>query len=76
MFTGKVVSQPDPKQILVSVDNVPTGDCLLKFDDNIKGDIPAGTEIQFKGVVDSYTARSLCSDLEHPGPENRHHRFA
>jgi hypothetical protein len=55
MFKGKVISVPDPKQILVSVDNVPTGDAILKFDDNIKGDIPAGTEIQFKGVVDSYT---------------------
>jgi len=55
MFHGKVVSQPTPKQILVSVDNVPTGDALLKFDDNIKGEIPAGTDIQFKGVVDSYT---------------------
>jgi len=55
MFTAKVVSQPNAKQILVSVDNVPTGDALLKFDDNIKGDIPAGTEIKFKGVVDSYT---------------------
>ena len=37
------------------MDNVPTGDAILKFDDNIKGDIPAGTDIQFKGVVDSYT---------------------
>ncbi len=55
MFTAKVVSQPNPKQILVSVDNVPTGDALLKFDDNVKGEIPAGTEIKFKGVVDSYT---------------------
>jgi len=55
MFTAKVVSQPNAKQILVSVDSVPTGDALLKFEDNIKGDIPAGTEIKFKGVVDSYT---------------------
>jgi len=55
MFKGKVVSQPSTKEILVSVDGVPTGDALLKIDDNIKGDIPAGTEIQFKGVVDSYT---------------------
>jgi len=55
MFTGKVVSQPDPKQILVNVDNAPAGDCLLKFDDNIKGTIPEGTELQFKGVVEAYT---------------------
>lgn len=55
MFKAKVVSQPDPKQILVSVDNVPTGDAILKFDDNIKGTIEPGTEIQFKGVVEAYT---------------------
>lgn len=55
MFKGKVVSQPTPKQILLNVDNVPAGDALLKFDDTIKGEIPAGTELQFKGVVDSYT---------------------
>ncbi len=55
MFKGKVISMPNAKQILLSVDNVPTGDCILKFDDNIKGEIPAGTELQFKGVVDAYT---------------------
>ena len=55
MFKGKVVSQPNPKQILVNVDGAPTGDALLKLDDNVKGEIPAGTEISFKGVVDSYT---------------------
>jgi hypothetical protein len=54
MFKGKVVSTT-PKQILVSVDNVPTGDALLKLEDTMKGEIPAGTEIQFKGVVESYT---------------------
>jgi hypothetical protein len=55
MFKGKVVSQPGPKEILVNVDNAPAGDCLLKFDDNIKGDIPVDTELQFKGVVEAYT---------------------
>ncbi|HVY92973.1 MAG TPA: hypothetical protein VHA14_09500 [Bryobacteraceae bacterium] len=55
MFTAKVVSQPDPKSILVNVDNAPAGDCLLKFDDNIKGTIPEGTEVKFKGVVEAYT---------------------
>ncbi len=55
MFKGTVVSMPNSKQILVSVDNVPTGDAILKFEDNIKGDIPAGTTLQFKGVVDSFT---------------------
>ena len=55
MFKGKVISQPTTKEILVSVDNVPTGDAILKFEDNIKGTVPPDTELQFKGVVDSYT---------------------
>ena len=55
MFKGKVVSMPNTKQILVNIDGVPTGDCILKFDENIKGDIPAGTELSFKGVVDAFT---------------------
>jgi hypothetical protein len=54
MFSGTVVSVPSSKQILVNIENV-IGDALLKFDQNIKGDIPAGTAIQFRGVVDSYT---------------------
>src|SRR6185312_9424386 len=48
MFKGKVVSVPSSKEIIVNIDNVPTGDAKLKFEDNIKGDIPAGTELQFK----------------------------
>lgn len=55
MFKANVISMPTTKTLLVSVDNVPTGDAILKFDDNIKGDIPPGTAVQFKGVVDSYT---------------------
>jgi len=54
MFKGKVVSNT-PKQIVVNVDNAPTGDAILKLEDSIKGEIPAGTEISFKGVVDAYT---------------------
>jgi hypothetical protein len=54
MFSATVVSTPSTKQLLVNVDNS-AGDAVLKFDENIKGDIPAGTAIRFKGVVDSYT---------------------
>jgi hypothetical protein len=54
MFRGTVISMPAPRQILVNVDNV-SGDAILKFDDAIRGEIPAGTAIQFKGVVDAYT---------------------
>jgi hypothetical protein len=54
VFKGTVVSQPSPKSILLNLDD-PKGDVILKFDDNIKGEIPAGTQLQFKGVVDAYT---------------------
>ena len=54
MLKGTVVSVQNPKQILVNVNNS-AGDAVLKFDDNIKGEIPAGTALQFKGVVDAYT---------------------
>jgi hypothetical protein len=53
MFKGTVVSVPDPKQILVNIDNA-AGDAILKFDENIKGDIPPGTELHFKGVVEGW----------------------
>ena len=54
MFSGTVVSMPSPKQILVNVDNA-AGDAILQFDDAIRGEIPAGAAVQFKGVVDAYT---------------------
>jgi tetratricopeptide (TPR) repeat protein len=53
MFTGKVVSQPSPKELVVSVDT-PVGDAALLFDMPLRGTIEPGTEIRFKGVVDSY----------------------
>lgn len=54
MFTGKVVSQPSPKEILLNVDN-PAGDATLEFEGPIKGTIDPGTEVKFKGGVDSFT---------------------
>jgi len=53
-FQGTVVSLPSSRQILVNINNA-AGDAILKFDDNIKGDIPAGTTLHFKGVVDAWT---------------------
>jgi hypothetical protein len=53
MFSGAVVSAPAPKQLLVNVDNA-MGDAILQFDDAIQGDVPAGTAIRFKGVVNAY----------------------
>jgi len=54
MFRGTVVSMPSPKEILVNVDS-PAGDAILQFDDVIRGEIPAGAAIRFKGVVAAYT---------------------
>jgi hypothetical protein len=54
LFKGTVVSVLSPKQILVNIDNA-AGDAILKFDENLKGDIPPGTELRFKGVVDAWT---------------------
>jgi tetratricopeptide (TPR) repeat protein len=54
MFNAKVVSQPSPKELLVSVDNA-AGDVTLKFESPLKGTIDPGTAFKFKGVVDSYT---------------------
>ena len=53
MFRAKVVSQPSPKELLVNVDS-PVGDATLKFEAPLKGDIAVGTEMKFKGVVESF----------------------
>ena len=68
MFKGTVVSVPSPKQLLVNVDNI-AGDAILKFDDNIKGDIAAGTSIQFKGVVAAYIKEPYVLTLEIQEPK-------
>lgn len=54
MFTGKVVSQPSPKEILLNVDNA-AGDATLRFEGALKGTIDPGTEVKFKGVVEEFT---------------------
>jgi hypothetical protein len=53
-FTGKVISQNDKKdELLVNVDS-PVGDATLRFDAPLKGTIDVGTEVKFKGVIDSF----------------------
>jgi hypothetical protein len=54
MFKAKVVSQNSPKELLVSIDEL-VGDATIKFDEPLKGTVDGGTEIQFKGIVESYT---------------------
>ena len=54
MFTGKVVAQNSPKELLLNVDS-PVGDATLQFETALKGTIEVGTEVKFKGVIDSFT---------------------
>ncbi len=54
MFPAKVVSQPSPKELVVSVDGA-AGDATLQFDEPLNGMVEAGTAFKFKGVVDSFT---------------------
>ncbi len=68
MFKGSVVSQPSPKTILLALDD-PKGDTILKFDDTIKGDIPVGTTLQFKGVVAAWTKEPYTLTLEIQEPK-------
>ncbi len=53
-FKAKVVSQPNPKELLVSVDD-PVGDATLVFAAPLRGKIDAGLEVEFSGTVESYT---------------------
>jgi hypothetical protein len=53
-FSGSVVSQPSPNELIVNVDD-PAGDArlLLLFAPN--GAISAATAVHFEGVIRSYT---------------------
>jgi tetratricopeptide (TPR) repeat protein len=54
MFTGKVISQPTPKDVLLNVDGV-AGDVTLNFENPLKGmPLDPGTAVKFKGQVDSF----------------------
>jgi hypothetical protein len=52
-FNAKVISQPSPKELLVSVDNA-AGDATLQFDAPLNGTVDPGTSFKFKGVPDSF----------------------
>jgi hypothetical protein len=53
MFPAKVISQPSPKELLVSVDS-PVGDATLQFDAPLNGTVEPGTTFKFKGTPDSF----------------------
>lgn len=52
-FKAKVVSRPNPKELLVSIDD-PAGDATLVFAAPLKGTISADAEIEFSGVAETY----------------------
>ncbi len=52
LFKAKVLSQPAPNSLLVNIDSI-AGDATITFESPLKGTIEAGTEIYFKGVIDS-----------------------
>lgn len=52
MFKAKVISQPNPKELLVNVDNA-SGDAMLKFETPLKT-VDANMAIEFTGVVEAY----------------------
>jgi tetratricopeptide (TPR) repeat protein len=53
-FKAKVISQPSPKELLVSVED-PAGDATLVFAAPLRGKIDPGAELEFSGVVEAYT---------------------
>jgi tetratricopeptide (TPR) repeat protein len=53
-FKAKVVSRPNPKELLVSVDDA-AGDATLVFALPLRGAIEPGQELEFTGVAESYT---------------------
>ena len=69
MFTGKVVEQKSPKELVVNVDS-PIGDAILQFEEPLKGTIEAGTEIKFKGSVDAYTKEPFTLTFKDLGKED------
>jgi hypothetical protein len=53
-FSGNVVSQPSPNELIVNVDD-PAGDARLLFLIAPNGTISAATAVHFEGVIRSYT---------------------
>ena len=53
-FSGNVVSQPSPNELIVNVDN-PAGDAILRFPIAVKRPVAVGAPIHFEGVVRAYS---------------------
>ena len=53
-FSGNVVSQPSPNELIVDVDN-PAGDAILRFPAAVKRPVAVGAPVHFEGVVRAYS---------------------
>jgi beta-lactamase regulating signal transducer with metallopeptidase domain len=56
VMNATVVSQPSANQIVVNLGNAPDGNAILLFDAAKIGAVRPGSTLQFRGVLDSYTA--------------------
>jgi hypothetical protein len=62
-FSGSVVSQPSPNELIVNVDD-PAGDAALRFPIAVKRPVAVGAPVQFEGVVRDYSANPYRLTLE------------
>jgi hypothetical protein len=53
-FSGNVVSQPSPNELIVNVDN-PVGDAVLRLPVAAKRPVAMGAAVRFEGVVRAYS---------------------
>jgi len=53
-FKATVISQPDARTIIVSIDTTGAAEATLRLDSPLKVSLNAGTEIEFTGVPESF----------------------
>ena len=53
-FSGNVVSQPSPNELIVNVDN-PVGDAVLRLPVAVKRPVAVGAPVRFEDVVRAYS---------------------
>lgn len=66
MFDGAAVSQLSQTKLVVNVDNA-AGDATLVFEQPLKGIVPSGTPVRFRGVISSYAKEPYMLELEVDG---------
>jgi hypothetical protein len=62
-FSGEVVSQPSPNEVIVNVDNS-VGDAILRFLIAVKRPLAVGTPVHFEGVVRAYSKNPYTLTIE------------